>query len=291
MFIKFATGDERSNGEYILADGAIAFAWPCTGQLCTSIVERLQPVARAVSTDVGPPIDPRRGGPRPPDRRHHVEKPVRCMSGVNVGDDAIFPAAALRGREDDRAAFAFAFDAFRQALDDATDGTFSRPEEKEVEAAGRCHVGAGWRNTVLRHQGLPCCDAVVCVWRGGIDIDREHASPAAHGHSDQRVRMLAEVPTHYREIDRRAVHSMRVERLFLPDRAYGKHWNAGLRERQRSVEDRSIERGCGKRLSPTGGIGRDRKWRARVPIGLSGFARRGLVFSRYALRNVWGLSA
>ena len=136
-------------------------------------------------------IDLRRGGPRLPDRRDYVEKPVRRMSGINVADDVIPLAAARGGRKDDRAAFAFAFDAFRQALDGATDGTFRRPAEEEVEAAARCHVDARWRRTVLRLQGLPCCDAVVGVWRGGIDVDREHASPAAHGHGDQRVRMLA----------------------------------------------------------------------------------------------------
>ena len=187
MFIKFATGGERSDGEHILADGAIALAWPCTGQLCAGIVERPEPVARAVATDVGPPIDLRRGGPRLPDRRDYVEKPVRRMSGINVADDVIPLAIARGGRKDDRAAFAFAFDAFRQALQGATDRTFRRPAEEEVKAAARSPVDARWRNTVVRLEGLPCCNAVVSMWRGGIDIDREHASPAAHGHGDQRV--------------------------------------------------------------------------------------------------------
>ncbi len=123
-------------------------------------------------------------------------------------------------------------------------------QEEQVEAAARCPVDARWRNTVLLLQGLPCCDAVVGVWRGGIDVDREHASPAAHGHSDQRVRVLAEVATHHHGIDRRAVHPMRVERLLLPDRAYGEHWNACLRERQRSVEGRSSAQGGGNRAFP-----------------------------------------
>ena len=109
------------------------------------------------------------------------------MSGINVADDVIFLAIARGGREDDRAAFAFAFDAFRQTLHGATDRTFRRPAEEQVEAAARSHVDARWRNTVVRLQGLPCCNAVVGVWRGGIDIDREDASPAAHGHGDQRL--------------------------------------------------------------------------------------------------------
>jgi hypothetical protein len=112
-FIKFAPGGERPYRERIFADGAIALARPCTGQLCAGIVERPEPVARALTTDVGPPIDLWRGGPRVPDRRDYVEKPVRRMSGINVADDLIPLAITRGGRKDDRAAFAFAFDAFR----------------------------------------------------------------------------------------------------------------------------------------------------------------------------------
>jgi hypothetical protein len=195
------------------------------------------------------------------------------VSGINVAYDAIFSGAALGGREDDRAAFAFAFDAFWQALHGATDLAFRRPAEQEVKAAACSPVDARLRDRVIGLKGSPCCDAVVGVWRGGIDIDREHASSPAHGHSDQRVRVLPEVATHHHRIGCRAVHSMRVERLLLPDRAYGEHWDVGLRESQRSVERRSSARGGGDRLSPKGEVGSDREYRARVPVGLGGFAR------------------
>ena len=52
-FIEFATGGKRSNRKHIFADGAIALAWPGVGQLCTGVVERLEPVGRAVAA-IGP---------------------------------------------------------------------------------------------------------------------------------------------------------------------------------------------------------------------------------------------
>ena len=103
---------------------------------------------------------------------------------------------------------------------------------------------------MLGLERAPRANAIVRVRRGGIDIDRQDARPTARGHSDQRVGVLAEIPTHHSRIDRRAVHPMRVERLFLADRAYGKDWNACLRERHRSVDDRFSARGSGERLPP-----------------------------------------
>lgn len=112
----------------------------------------------------------------------------------------------LGGRKDDRAAFAFAFDAFRKALHGATDIAFRRPAEQKVKAAARSPVDARRRHTVVGLEGLSCSDAVVGMWRGGINIHREHASPVAHGHGDERARGLAEVAAHHHRIDRCAVH-------------------------------------------------------------------------------------
>ena len=44
MFMKFAPSGERSNRKDILADRAIALAWPGAGQLCAGVVERLEAI-------------------------------------------------------------------------------------------------------------------------------------------------------------------------------------------------------------------------------------------------------
>ena len=80
-------------------------------------------------------------------------------------------------------------------------------QEQKVKAAALADpVDARRRHTVVGLEGLSCSDAVVGMWRGGINIHREHASPVAHGHGDERARGLAEVATHHHRIDRCAVH-------------------------------------------------------------------------------------